>query len=135
MSTNREQRIERLRQAARDRQQRTLARAQAAIEELRKSGDPITFRAIARRGGVSLDFLYGNPELRDRIAALRTTTHAQPARPVEPPKDSTVVLTLTNQLRQARAEIARLQTALATAHGENLELRRQQAQPTYRPAQ
>jgi hypothetical protein len=63
MSTNREQRVQRLQQAACDRHARTLARAAAAIEELRKNGDPITFRAVARRGGVSLDFLRhpGNP--------------------------------------------------------------------------
>jgi hypothetical protein len=134
MNRTREQRVEQLRQAARDRSDRTLARANAAIDALRKNGDTITFRAVARRGGVYLDFLYSNPQLRDRIAALRAKTRTEPARPVEPSPESTIVLALTNQLRQAREEITKLQAALAAAHGENLELRREQNQPRYRPA-
>jgi hypothetical protein len=57
----------------------------------------------------------------------------------EPPaSQSNVVRTLTAQLtelkRHHRTEIARLQTALAAAHGENLQLRRQLGRQARPPA-
>ena len=41
------------------------------------SGEPVTFRGLAARSGVSLDFLYRHTAIRARIERQRT---AQPAR-------------------------------------------------------
>lgn len=41
--------------------------AQTAIRKLVKKQQGINFRAVARTGGVSLDFLYANADLRSPI--------------------------------------------------------------------
>ena len=97
-------------------------------------GEPITFRGLAKTAGVSIDFLYRST-LRARVEQLRARQQRTPpaprepeVEPVQPPSQSNVVRALTAQLselkRHHRAEIARLEAALAAAQGENLELRR-----------
>ena len=84
---------------------------------------------------MSIDFLY-RPPLRARVEQLRAQQHRSPpahAHPDpelnEPPSQSNVVRALTAQITELkqrhRAETEQLRTALAAAHGENLELRRQ----------
>ncbi|MCQ4119582.1 DUF6262 family protein [Rhodococcus sp. FXJ9.536] len=100
---------------------------------MNKRGEPVNFRRVARKGQVSLDFLYRNTELRETITRLRSRHQSASAVPVEPDPQSTIVRTLTRQLRDAKAEITRLQAALAAAHGENLALRRTQNHPDTNP--
>ena len=123
---------ENLRAAALRKRQAATQRAETALDALIASDEPITFRALAKTAGVSIDFLYCSP-LRARVERLRAdqqrTPPAPPAPEIEqPPSQSNVVRALTTQLtelkRHHRAEIARLETALAAAQGENLELRR-----------
>jgi hypothetical protein len=110
-----------------------------------RTGQPITFRGLARHAGVSLDFLYSSTALRQRIQQLRDqqrtqpsntasrgdTTGNDPAGVASPETTSSVVATLTAQLtdlkRRHREETARLRHELETAHGENLLLRRRLA--------
>jgi Family of unknown function (DUF6262) len=118
-----------LRAAARRKSEATTERAETALRAMIKDGEPITFRALARTAGCSIDFLYGNPQLRRRVEQLRTQQRVKPPPPpAETHTDSSVIRTLTAQLaearRQHREEIERLRAALAVAHGENLELRR-----------
>jgi Family of unknown function (DUF6262) len=127
-----------LRAAAQRKREGATRRAETALEELISSGGPITFRGLAKTAGVSIDFLYRSP-LRARVEQLRgRQQHTPPVlaeTEVEPsPSQSNVVRTLTAQLaelkRHHRAEIARLEAALAAAQGENLELRRRLGRPT-----
>jgi hypothetical protein len=121
-----------LRAAAQRKRQAATQRAETALDALIASGEAITFRGLAKAGGVSIDFLYRSP-LRGRVEQLRADqqqtppTHEQPEH-VHPPSQSNVVRTLTGQLgelkRHHRAELGRLEAALAAAQGENLELRR-----------
>jgi hypothetical protein len=121
---------ENLRKATAARTAAAAARADNALVAMIKEGEPVTFRRLAARAGVSLDFLYRNAGIRSRIEQTRT---ARPARP-EPAGDpggehaSSVVRTLTAQLaglkRRHREETAELRRALEQAHGENLLLRR-----------
>jgi hypothetical protein len=46
-----------------------------AISAMDASGEPITFPAVARRAGVSVSLLYGDPELSRLVAALRDRQH------------------------------------------------------------
>ncbi len=46
-------------------------RAAQAIGALERSGESITFPAVARRAGVSVSLLYGDPDLATRIASGR----------------------------------------------------------------
>ena len=117
-----------LRQAAAAKREAAAARAETGIRKLTKAGQPVTFRAVAAAGGVSVDFLYRHPGLRARIERLRGRQPA-PARnapPGEPgsPGASGVVATLTARLAELRRELAETKAQLAAAHGELLALRR-----------
>lgn len=121
-------RIATLRQAAAAKRDAAVARAEAGIRKLTKAGQPITFRAVAAAGGVSVDFLYRHPGLRARIERLRShkpapAGHTPPGEPGNPAASS-VVATLTARLTELRRELAETRAQLAAAHGELLALRR-----------
>ena len=61
-----------LAQAAAARRQNTLSKATEAIERLDKSGQPVTFSAVAAAAGVSRTWLYRNPATRDLVNRLRS---------------------------------------------------------------
>ena len=93
---------------------------------------------------MSIDFLYRSP-LRARVEQLRAEQQQTPPAnpPAEPelnapPSQSNVVRALTAQInelkRRHRSETEHLQAALAAAHGENLELRRQLGRQRRSPA-
>ena len=103
-------RIATLRQAAAAKRDAAVARAEAGIRKLTKAGQPVTFRAVAAAGGVSVDFLYRHPGLRARIERLRgdkpaPAGHAPPGEPGNPAASS-VVATLTARLTELRREVA-----------------------------
>jgi hypothetical protein len=109
------------------------ARAEAALTAMIGAGEPVTFRGLAARARVSLDFLYRSTAIRARIehqrAAQPGRTRPVPAASPAPDHPSSVVRSLTAQLtdlkRRHREETAALRQALEQAHGENLLLRRQ----------
>jgi Family of unknown function (DUF6262) len=126
---------ENLRAAAHRKHQAAIARATTALDALERDGTPVTFRGLAKAAGVSVDFLYRSP-LRTRIEELRLQRESAPPAPrsvevSETSKQSNVVRTLTAQIAELkqrhRVETDQPQAALAAAHGENLELRRQLA--------
>jgi hypothetical protein len=111
------------------------ARAETALTAMIKAGEPVTFRGLAARAGVSLDFLYRSTAIRARIEHHRSTQQPAPQQPDAGPRvqdsHSGVVRTLTAQLadlkRRHREETGALRQALEQAHGENLLLRRRLA--------
>jgi Family of unknown function (DUF6262) len=109
------------------------ARAENALIAMIKEGEPVTFRGLAARAGVSLDFLYRNAGIRSRVEHHRTARPARPEPAAAPGAEpaSSVVRTLTAQLadlkRRHREETSGLRQALEQAHGENLLLRRRLA--------
>ena len=120
-----------LRKAAAARTAAAAARAENALVAMIKAGEPVTFRGLAAKSGVSLDFLYRNHGIRQRVEHHRS---ARPGRgepagtQARQDQPSSIVRTLTAQLtelkRRHREEISALKQALEAAHGENLELRR-----------
>lgn len=125
---------EHLIRAAKARHDEAFRRATAALQQMAKIGEPVTFAAVARRAGVSTDFLYNTAALRSKITDLRTAPFAP--RTSEPvtygESSSSAIRALSSQLKAERRhhqeEVHSLQSALATAHGENLQLRRRLAQ-------
>ena len=119
-----------LQKAAAARTAATAARAEAALDHMLRTGQPVTFRGLAAAAPVSLDFLYRSPGLRQRIEQLRAKPQARTTerRNVGPGQPASVIAALTGELtelkRLHREEIAELQHALRAAHGENLILRR-----------
>ncbi|MFJ1550143.1 DUF6262 family protein [Streptomyces sp. NPDC088246] len=125
-----DRRIAALRQAAQDKHQQAVQRAEAGIRRLIKEGEEINFRAVARAAGVSLDFLYAHTDLRKRIETLRgqQRTEDRPAPQAPSADDGTVIHTLTEALRRERTthreRLQELEQRLAAAHGEILRLQR-----------
>jgi Family of unknown function (DUF6262) len=124
-----------LREAASRRHQETIDRATTALARLSASGAAISFASVAREAHVSTDFLYRQPQLRQRIQQMRTPnrrhTDTAAAHDSTPPNVSAPVRALSAQLKELRRrhrnEITSLQQALAVAQGENLALRRKLA--------
>jgi Family of unknown function (DUF6262) len=125
-----QRRADALRRAARAKHDTATARAETAIRQLIRTQQNISFRSVARTGGVSLDFLYASADLRRRIESLRAQQagHATPAPAADANADSGIVHALTARLGQERAQrltVTRdLEQQLAAAHGEMLRLRR-----------
>jgi hypothetical protein len=125
-----ERRAEALRRAAQAKRQAAVTRAETAIRKLIKDRQEINFRSVARAAGVSLDFLYGNDDLRQRIEKLRTQQNQRPAPKPAPQAadDNDIMHILTARLRQERdarrTAVSGLEEQLAAAHGELLRLRR-----------
>jgi hypothetical protein len=130
---------ENLRAAAQRKREAATKRAETALKQLIAAREPITFRGLSKSAGVSIDFLYRSP-LRARIEQLRAERDSAPraAGSVEVSASTThsnVVRALTAQIaelkRRHRVETEQLRAALAAAHGENLELRRQLGRPQH----
>ena len=124
---------EQLREAAARRRLEAEARVTRALRAMSRNGEAVTFVAVARRAAVSTDFLYRHPTLRAQVVDLRRATSGRPSpNPPAPvpvgPDTSSAVRSLAAQLKELRArhhdEVARLQKAVAAAHGESLQLRR-----------
>lgn len=124
-----------LRDAARRRHEETTERATAALSRLSAAGKAISFASVAREADVSTDFLYRQPQLRQRINQMRTSNE-QRAQTVAADDGTSLsasapVRALSAQLKELRRrhhkEITNLKKALAVAHGETLALRRKLA--------
>jgi hypothetical protein len=122
-----------LREAARRRHEQATERATAALARLSAAGAAISFASVARDADVSTDFLYRQPQLRQSIQELRTTSGARPnaASNEESSSASGPVRALSAQIKALRRrhdeEVTALKKALAVAQGENLALRRRLA--------
>lgn len=106
-----------LAQAAAARHQATLSKASQAVERLDRTGQPVTFSAVAAAAGVSRAWLYRNPAIRDLITRLRS----EPRRAASPPAAQRATAeSLRARLGAAHEEITRLRA-------ENAALREQAA--------
>lgn len=129
-STAAQRRADALRRAAQAKRQAATARAEAGIRKLVKNQQEISFRAVARTSGVSLDFLYASPDLRSRIELLRAQQASKALAPAPGPAqtESGIADVLTTRLREERAArlaaVRDLEERLAASHGELLRLRR-----------
>jgi hypothetical protein len=110
--------------AAAERHRRTVERAERALRDLDAEGAPITFKSVARRAGVSRQWLYTEPALRREIERLRDRAPAR-ADGV-PARQRATEASLRQRLEALRAENQRLReentqlkTELAIAYGES----------------
>jgi hypothetical protein len=91
-------------------------RARHAIEELNRSGTPITFTAVANAAGVSRSWLYTQADLSDAITHLRHTTAS--IRPTIPATQRATTDSLRARLDAARSEIRHLRAENADLHAQ-----------------
>ena len=131
MTDPRQRRIAVLRQAASRKSEAKTKAAESAVRILTRRGEPVTFQSVQRGAGVSHSFLYTHPTLRARIEHLRQRNRPAPPPPTNPATDDNIVLALTTEIarlkKRLRDQEKELREALAQAHGENLELRRELA--------
>jgi len=110
--------------AARRRSQSAQARAKTALRALDARGEPITFQAVAHAAGVSRQWLYTQPELRDEIEQLRAADSNLEDRPVparERASDNSLRhrnRALLEENQRLRAELVAVKDELAVALGE-----------------
>lgn len=111
-------------QAARDRHRDTLERAREALRRLDRSGEPITFRAVAEAGSVSVAWLYREPTIRAEIERLRPARTG--AAPVTLPSAQHAsveslqrrIETTLDEIRRLREENRQLRDRVARQFGE-----------------
>jgi transposase-like protein len=111
-----------LTQAAAARHQRAVERAERALRDLDGEGAQISFQSVARRAGVSRQWLYTQPELRTEIERLRDRGRARPEG--VPSQQRATEASLRQRIETLRAENQRLReentilkTELAIAYG------------------
>ena len=85
MTASRPGNLANLHKAAAARTAAATARAEAALERMLRAGQPVTFRGLAAAASVSLDFLYRNPAIRQRVEHLRARSRPSPPQPETPP--------------------------------------------------
>src|ERR671930_619546 len=99
-----------LAEAAAARRRRAIERAERALRDLDTKGAQISFQSVARRAGVSRQWLYTQPALRAKIEQLRDR---RPARANGVPTRQRA----TEASLRLRKENANLKTELAIAYG------------------
>jgi len=118
-----------LRAAAERRSGDAVARGWAALAELARRGDQVTFQAVAREAGVSRQWLYTHPELRAEIERVRATHAGQtgPRVPLaERASDASLrqrIESLLDENRSLRKDVGELREELALAYGHQRETR------------
>ena len=113
-----ERRATALRQAAQAKRQAAVTRTETAIRTLIKGKQEINFRSVARAAGVSLDFLYGNDDLRTRIEKLRDQQKARPA-PDPGPSTRTAATSCTSSPRNSAANATRGESRSASSRNSS----------------
>jgi hypothetical protein len=102
---------------------RAIQRAHAALRDLDRRGETISFQAVARHGGVSRQWLYTQPELRAEIERLRARHPPAAPRVPEAKRAREASLrqrnaTLLAEKRGLRDQVAELKAELAIAYGQ-----------------
>jgi hypothetical protein len=119
---------ERFTQAAGERHRRAVVRAERGLRDLDAEGAPISFQSVARRAGVSRQWLYTQPALRSEIERLRDRAPAQTN--AVPARQRATEASLRQRLEMLRAENQRLRednqnlkAELALAYGKQRQAR------------
>lgn len=107
---------EQLGKAAAARHARAGARAEEALRALDREGAEISFQAVARRAGVSRQWLYTQPELRQEIERLRDRVPAR--RDGVPARQRASEASLRQRVESLRAENQRLREENASLKQE-----------------
>lgn len=108
-----------LKQAAQKKRLEAFAHTEAAIKQLLRQGQPITFEAVAQLAGVTRGWLYKQPDLKERITYLRNQSLPQKGtrQPASEDSKGALILTLRQQIKELRQEKELLNQQLEVAYG------------------
>lgn len=121
-----------IQEAARRKREQSLARVNAVIDALLRAKAPVNFNTVAQEAKVTKAYLYKEPLLHDRIAALREQQQEQQVRQqvahaqakTDATKDLVIlakerrIRELEGEVRQLKAENQQLKRDLQIAHGQ-----------------
>jgi Family of unknown function (DUF6262) len=111
-----EQRIATLKRARAEDAARKRLSVADAIQKLADNGSRVTFELVARRAGVSRQFLYGDTELRAAVEDARRQTPTSPRPDIPASADTaglqTDLLLAREEITRLRAENTKLKTKL-----------------------
>lgn len=113
-------------QAARERHCDTLERAREALLRLDRSGEPVTFRAVAEAGSVSRAWLYREPTMRAEIERLRAASSGTGS-VMLPSAQHASAESLQRRMETTLDELRRVSDEIRRLKGENRQLRDQVA--------
>jgi DNA repair exonuclease SbcCD ATPase subunit len=110
-----------LREAGLKRRAEAITRTEEAIKTLLTDGKDITFNAVIQLANVSKSWLYGHPELRAKIDALRKQTVSSQKLPqknaaTDSSKDA-MISALRSQIKELKSKIDALEKQLQVAYG------------------
>jgi len=95
--------------AARQRTERTRAKALRALRDLEGAGQPVTYEAVANKAGVSRSWLYSQPGIRATIDQLRTRNLPSPTAKTPPQRQRASEDSLLRRLEATTARIRQLE--------------------------
>lgn len=75
LSSDRDHRVHRLTENARQRAAGSFASARRAIMSIQARGERVTTTSVAREAGLSVSYVSRNPELREQINTLKNSYH------------------------------------------------------------
>lgn len=110
-----------LREAGLKRRNEAITRTEKAIQSLIREGKNITFNAVIQRAGVSKSWLYRQPDLKERINALRSQSVRAKKRPTinaaTDHRKDTMISALRDQVKELKKEMRALEMQLQVAYG------------------
>ncbi|MFF2861444.1 DUF6262 family protein [Streptomyces rubiginosohelvolus] len=124
MNPGRQRQADALRKAASDKARRTRQAAEDGLRQVIKSGEPVTFAAVARAAKVSQHYLHRHRDLADRIKDLRASQ--SPGANLQQPEGRDgprLIAVYQNEATELRRQNRELEEKLATALAEIQQLR------------
>jgi hypothetical protein len=119
-----ERNIAGLQKTAQSKAEATRKRAEEAIQLLLKEKRPITFKAVAQTAHVSTAWLYGQEDIKQRIAGLRTQQAPKPKLVIpqaehasDASKDALIAL-LRKRVKEQEEQIRDLKKQVEVAYGQ-----------------
>ena len=116
-------RIEHLKQVHEARKVKTRKTVDDAIQRLIRANDNINFNSVAEEAGISKATLYNNPEIRERIEALReqqaqVSTPKQIKREMDENNKDAIIVSLKRKIKKLDEENKELREQLKFAYAE-----------------
>ncbi len=125
--------------AAQAKKEDATERLEKAIKKVVDSGEIITFRAVAETAGLSVSYLYKYPEIKNKIAHLRSqqqvevggiVNNAPQIQPASDKSKAVLLSKLREENRGLRAENEGLRKHIEAVQGRVVELRHVEAENT-----